>query len=137
MTEKVVVAEHDYEGQDENQLSFNAGDRIVVTEEDESGWWTGRLEKNGKDGYFPETFVRELTQDELNTNKSPTRPPPPPIINTTNNNNNTNSFHPQKGKKRLDSSSLQASVTVSPSNNDTKPKKFSTGNGNRGAGMYN
>merc|ERR1712087_993214 len=61
---KIVVADYDYNGEDESQLTFNEGDRIVVLEEDESGWWTGRLEKNGKDGYFPATYIKPIEEEQ-------------------------------------------------------------------------
>lgn len=63
-TEKIVVAQFDFDEQDETQLTFREGDRIIVIEEDDSGWWVGRLEKdkNGKEGYFPETFTKMETQ---------------------------------------------------------------------------
>ena len=60
---KVVVADYDYEGEDESQLTFKEGDRIVVLEEDETGWWTGRLEKNGNEGYFPATYIKPIDED--------------------------------------------------------------------------
>lgn len=60
---KVVVADYDYDGEDESQLTFKEGDRIVVLEEDETGWWTGRLEKNGDEGYFPATYIKPIDED--------------------------------------------------------------------------
>ena len=71
MSAKIVVASHDYEGQDDTQLSFAEGDRIIVEEEDESGWWTGTLEKNGKHGFFPATYIstdQTLVTDDSNEN---------------------------------------------------------------------
>ena len=59
---KVVVADYEYTGEDDTQLTFNEGDRIIVLEEDESGWWTGRLEKNGKEGYFPSTYIKPVEE---------------------------------------------------------------------------
>jgi len=56
---RVVVADYDYDATDTGQLSFKEGDRIVVIDEDETGWWTGRLEKGGQEGYFPATYIRE------------------------------------------------------------------------------
>ncbi len=68
-TGRRVIAEYDYEGGDDAQLTFKEGDVIVVLEEHDSGWWTGRLEKNGKEGYFPDTYVKQVKQGG---------PPPPP-----------------------------------------------------------
>jgi len=57
---KVVVADYDYDGADESQLTFKEGDRIVVLEEDESGWFLGRLENDNQEGYFPATYVKDV-----------------------------------------------------------------------------
>ena len=41
------MAEYDYDAEDANQLTFKEGDCIVVTERDDSGWWAGKLKKDG------------------------------------------------------------------------------------------
>ena len=64
---KVVTADFGYDGEDDSQLSFNAGDKIIVLEEDDSGWWTGRLQKNGKEGYFPSTYINHLPHQAQQT----------------------------------------------------------------------
>eukprot|EP00490_Sorites_sp_Unknown_P014375 CAMPEP_0114656044 /NCGR_PEP_ID=MMETSP0191-20121206/11768_1 /TAXON_ID=126664 /ORGANISM="Sorites sp." /LENGTH=215 /DNA_ID=CAMNT_0001872501 /DNA_START=106 /DNA_END=750 /DNA_ORIENTATION=+ len=63
MSRKIVIAEYDYEGQDDNQLTFNEGDKIEVIEEDSGGWWEGRLIKNGNVGYFPVTYIKQNEGD--------------------------------------------------------------------------
>lgn len=54
-----VVALYDYAATAEGDLSFNAGDRIEVTERTTSteDWWTGTL--NGQSGVFPGNYVRD------------------------------------------------------------------------------
>ena len=52
----VAHALYDYEGEAEGDLSFSAGDQIVIIDKsDPSGWWLGEL--NGVQGYFPSNFV--------------------------------------------------------------------------------
>ena len=41
-----------------NQLNFSKGDVLLVTHKQEGGWWFGTTHKDGKNGYFPETFVK-------------------------------------------------------------------------------
>eukprot|EP01126_Amoeba_proteus_P053886 TRINITY_DN6592_c0_g1_i14.p1 TRINITY_DN6592_c0_g1~~TRINITY_DN6592_c0_g1_i14.p1 ORF type:complete len:417 (+),score=116.41 TRINITY_DN6592_c0_g1_i14:22-1272(+) len=43
-----------FEGQAENQLSFNPGDKIYIVEYLEGNWWYGEKE-DGSTGYFPHT----------------------------------------------------------------------------------
>lgn len=46
-----VRASWDFEARDESELSFKAGDEIVVTIQAEGGWWMGSL--HGKEGKIP------------------------------------------------------------------------------------
>ncbi|KAJ6460356.1 SH3-domain-containing protein [Mycena vitilis] len=46
-----------YQGQNPNDLSFNAGDTIEIVEETNSDWWTGR--HNGRQGLFPSNYVEK------------------------------------------------------------------------------
>lgn len=52
---RTVIALYDYDATDEGELSFHEGDRIVVVEESDSGWWTGEL--NGVTGTFPSNYT--------------------------------------------------------------------------------
>lgn len=52
---RTVIALYDYDATDEGELSFHEGDRIVVVEESDSGWWTGKL--NGVTGTFPSNYT--------------------------------------------------------------------------------
>ena len=47
-----------YAGQYEDELSFEAGDVIMVLAKDEADWWKG--ECNGKTGVFPSNYVEPL-----------------------------------------------------------------------------
>ncbi|RXK41104.1 hypothetical protein M231_01507 [Tremella mesenterica] len=57
----VVEAVHNFRAEHDDELSFLAGDKIVVMEKDDAfgdGWWRGRNEK-GEEGLFPATYVSE------------------------------------------------------------------------------
>ncbi|CAI4228131.1 unnamed protein product [Auanema sp. JU1783] len=53
----VVKALYAYDAQDTDELSFNVGDEIELTQKHESGWWQGKL--RGKVGLFPANYVKE------------------------------------------------------------------------------
>ncbi|KAI9136133.1 hypothetical protein BKA69DRAFT_1042806 [Paraphysoderma sedebokerense] len=57
----VVYALHDFNAEDEDEVTFKVGDEIVVLEKDEEyndGWWMGRT-RDGQIGLFPANFVSE------------------------------------------------------------------------------
>lgn len=51
------VALYDYRGDGEGQLSFKAGQEIIVLKKLSNGWWKGRL--RDEVGFFPGGYVRE------------------------------------------------------------------------------
>ena len=55
-----VTAAYPYQGQRASDLSFAAGDVIVVTRKKANGWWVGHV--RGRDpataGEFPSNYVR-------------------------------------------------------------------------------
>jgi len=54
--EVYATALYDYAGENEDDLSFNAGDNIqVLDQSDSSGWWKGYID--GREGFFPSNFV--------------------------------------------------------------------------------
>lgn len=54
----LVKARYNFKQNNEDELSFNKGDMILVTRQEEGGWWEGTL--NGKTGWFPSNYVREI-----------------------------------------------------------------------------
>lgn len=54
--EVYATALYDYAGENEDDLSFSAGETIQVLDQtDPSGWWKGYLD--GREGFFPSNFV--------------------------------------------------------------------------------
>uniref|UniRef100_A0A3Q4ABC2 Osteoclast-stimulating factor 1 n=1 Tax=Mola mola TaxID=94237 RepID=A0A3Q4ABC2_MOLML len=56
--QQMVKARFNFKQTNEDELSFNKGDVILVTRHEEGGWWEGTL--NGKIGWFPSNYVREV-----------------------------------------------------------------------------
>lgn len=54
----LVKARFNFKQNNEDELSFNKGDLIHVTRQEDGGWWEGNL--NGKTGWFPSNYVREV-----------------------------------------------------------------------------
>lgn len=54
----LVKARFNFQQTNEDELTFNKGDIIGVTRQEEGGWWEGSC--NGKTGWFPSNYVREV-----------------------------------------------------------------------------
>ncbi|KAG2385555.1 hypothetical protein C9374_003370 [Naegleria lovaniensis] len=52
-----VVAQYDYDAQDEQEISFKAGEIITVVEVNSDGWFVGR-NANNKEGLIPSNFFK-------------------------------------------------------------------------------
>ncbi|KAI6656844.1 Rho guanine nucleotide exchange factor 7 [Oopsacas minuta] len=66
--EHVVKALYPFEGTEEDELSFQTGDRIIVKNVLDGKWWEG--ECNGRGGWFPGNYVTDLASSET-TPKQP------------------------------------------------------------------
>jgi hypothetical protein len=53
-----VIALYQYVAQNEDELSFDKDDIIVVVSKDEPSWWKGEM--NGVTGLFPSNYVGPL-----------------------------------------------------------------------------
>ncbi|GHJ83842.1 hypothetical protein NliqN6_0244 [Naganishia liquefaciens] len=62
-----AIALHDYEEQEEGDLSLRQGDVIVITERSKSkdDWWTGKNAKTGARGIFPANHVELVNSATL------------------------------------------------------------------------
>ncbi|KAF7795738.1 hypothetical protein EIP86_006905 [Pleurotus ostreatoroseus] len=67
---KRVVALHDFAASSTDELSFRAGEQIVVVNEVLDGWWMGEL--HGKTGLFPTNYT-----EVLNVSTESVKPPIP------------------------------------------------------------
>ncbi|XP_066967640.1 rho guanine nucleotide exchange factor 7 [Macrobrachium rosenbergii] len=53
----IVEALYSFKGKNNDELCFNKGDIITVTQREEGGWWEGTL--NDKTGWFPSNYTKE------------------------------------------------------------------------------
>lgn len=58
--QKTAKCTFDYDAVNEDELTLKVGDIVVVTKQEDEGWWEGEF--NGKHGVFPSNFV-ELIDD--------------------------------------------------------------------------
>ncbi|CDH59256.1 hypothetical protein RO3G_06143 [Lichtheimia corymbifera JMRC:FSU:9682] len=63
-----VVAHHAYEPQRDDELKFDAGDIIQVTDSSDPDWWIGKKD-DGTSGFFPSNFVNPKQDTAEETNK--------------------------------------------------------------------
>ena len=57
MSFKALVL-YDYNAKNEGELSIKAGDVVIVSEKDDSGWWYATL--NGKEGFIPSNYTKKI-----------------------------------------------------------------------------
>jgi len=68
-TGKTLVSLYSYDATETGELTFAEGDIIMLLEENDSGWWRGRL-ANGSEGLFPSNFVEEQGKTASQPNAS-------------------------------------------------------------------
>jgi hypothetical protein len=59
-----VVALYDYKAQRSDELDLKMGDDILVMIKENDSWWMGQMVRNGREGYFPASYVQEKTYDQ-------------------------------------------------------------------------
>lgn len=69
---------YDFEATEDNELSFIAGDIIIVTDSTDDNWWKGSSQ-SGDDGYFPASFVTYDLKTEIKKEEISKEPAPPVI----------------------------------------------------------
>uniref|UniRef100_A0A7E4V0Z3 SH3 domain-containing protein n=1 Tax=Panagrellus redivivus TaxID=6233 RepID=A0A7E4V0Z3_PANRE len=57
----MAIAKFKFEGKNNDELSFEPNDIIIVTQQLDGGWWEGNIE--GKIGWFPSNFCEIIPQD--------------------------------------------------------------------------
>ncbi|TWW64216.1 rho guanine nucleotide exchange factor 7-like isoform X2 [Takifugu flavidus] len=79
----LVKARFAFQQTNEDELSFSKGDIIIVSRQEDGGWWEGSY--NGKSGWFPSNYVRELKGSDKTSDKpkSLTMKSPPKVFDTT------------------------------------------------------
>ncbi|XP_055867925.1 rho guanine nucleotide exchange factor 7 isoform X2 [Biomphalaria glabrata] len=65
---KHVKAIHSFKGSNNDELCFKKGDIITVTQSWDEGWWEGTL--NGRTGWFPSNYVKEIKGEVSYKNKT-------------------------------------------------------------------
>merc|ERR1712126_123626 len=58
---KVMRALYDYTGEEEDELSFNAGDILYVVDSSDPDWWRARCK--GQEGLIPSNMVENAVSD--------------------------------------------------------------------------
>nr|CAB3222862.1 rho guanine nucleotide exchange factor 7 [Phallusia mammillata] len=64
-----VKAKYSYQRQNEDELTFGKGAIIQLTTKDDGGWYEGKY--NGKVGWFPSNFVKEIKKSAADRSNSP------------------------------------------------------------------
>ena len=57
----ICIAKFNYTALRDDELSLRKGDKILVTEKENDGWWRG--EHNGKSGWFPYNYVEAFENE--------------------------------------------------------------------------
>lgn len=69
---KFVKVTFDYEKTQDDELELKVGEVIELLEDDDDGWWKGKL--NGKEGVFPSNFVEVIKDGPAPVLPTPLQP---------------------------------------------------------------
>ena len=58
----IAVGLFECEAERDDELTFDAGNRIIILEMREDGWWRGQIEGTTQIGLFPSNFVQLLEE---------------------------------------------------------------------------
>lgn len=113
---------YNYDGTNDDELSFREGDFIHLISKDagDPGWWRGEL--NGKEGVFPDNFAAIIQDSEK---EKPKKPPPPvksPVVPKPELRVGEKRFTPPKPEERDEKPSLELKPSK-PAAPQVPPKK--------------
>lgn len=113
---------YNYDGTNDDELSFREGDFIHLISKDagDPGWWRGEL--NGKEGVFPDNFAAIIQDSEK---EKPKKPPPPvksPVVPKPELRIGEKRFTPPKPEERDEKPSLELKPSK-PAAPQVPPKK--------------
>lgn len=69
---------YSYTADNDDELSLELGQIVEILDEEEEGWWKGRL--HGVEGVFPSNFVEPIVEQLEEDNKSPEKKGRPPSM---------------------------------------------------------
>jgi len=82
-----VVAKHDFEGNDPEDLPFRKGEILTILNKDEEQWWSAK-NSNGQIGAIPVPYIKPYEEEALDGKLLHPNTNPPTLVNSTTQNSN-------------------------------------------------